>query len=87
MIEAWMCGKPVIGADIASTRCIIDPGIDGWLVRPFDADDLAAKILDLLSDPIKRQSFGAHGRAKVLARYTWDRVTDVWEEALRTASP
>ena len=24
MIEAWMCGKPVIGADIASTRCIIE---------------------------------------------------------------
>jgi glycosyltransferase involved in cell wall biosynthesis len=79
MIEAWMCGKPVIGADIASTRCIVESGVDGWMARPFDARDLAAKILDLLVDPPKRVAFGEHGRAKVLSRYTWDRVTDVWE--------
>lgn len=82
MIEAWMCGKPVIGADIASTRCIIEPGVDGWTVRPFDAGDLASKILDLLADPDKREAFGRRGRDKVLARYTWERVTDVWEETL-----
>jgi glycosyltransferase involved in cell wall biosynthesis len=78
MIEAWICGKPVIGGDIASTRCIIDPGMDGWLVKPFDAVELAAKILDLFADPQKRAMFGERGRAKVLARYTWDRVTDAW---------
>jgi glycosyltransferase involved in cell wall biosynthesis len=86
MIEAWMCGKPVIGADIASTRCIIDSGVDGWTARPFDASDLASKILDLLADPTKRALFGARGRAKVLSRYTWDRVTDVWESSLQQAA-
>ncbi len=86
MIEAWMCGKPVIGADIASTRCIIDSGVDGWTAKPFDAPDLAEKILDLLADPAKRAKFGARGRAKVLSRYTWDRVTDVWEASLHQAA-
>lgn len=79
MIEAWMCGKPVIGGDIASTRCIIDPGVDGWIVKPFDASDLAAKILDLLANPGKRASFGERGQKKVLERYTTERVTDTWE--------
>lgn len=79
MIEAWMSGKPVIGGNIASTRCIIDPGVDGWLATPFDASDLAGRILDLISDPRKRAAFGERGRAKVLARYTWDRVADSWE--------
>jgi glycosyltransferase involved in cell wall biosynthesis len=83
ILEAWMCGKPVIGADIASTRCIIEAGMDGWMVRPFDADDLAAKILDLLADPGKRESFGRRGRDKTLSRYTWERVTDAWEETFR----
>jgi len=86
MIEAWMCGKPVIGADIASTRCIIDHGVDGWTAKPFDATDLADRILDLLADPAKRAGFGERGRTKVLSRYTWDRVTDVWESALRRAA-
>jgi len=86
MIEAWACGKPVIGADIASTRCIIDSGVDGLTVKPFDAPDLAAKILELLTDPEKRASFGERGRRKVIARYTWDRVTDVWEGSFRRAA-
>jgi glycosyltransferase involved in cell wall biosynthesis len=79
LLEAWTCEKPVIGADIAATRCIIDAGVDGWTVKPFDATDLAAKILDLLADADKRNSFGRRGRSKVLARYTWERVTDAWE--------
>jgi glycosyltransferase involved in cell wall biosynthesis len=86
MIEAWMCGKPVIGADIAPTRCIIDYGVDGWTAKPFDSSDLADKILDLLADPAKRELFGNRGRAKVLSRYTWNRVTDVWEATFRNAA-
>jgi glycosyltransferase involved in cell wall biosynthesis len=79
LIEAWMCGKPVIGGDTASTRCIIEPGVDGLIVTPFDSAQLAEGILELLADPSKRAAFGARGRDKVLSRYTWDRVTDVWE--------
>jgi glycosyltransferase involved in cell wall biosynthesis len=86
MIEAWVCGKPVIGADIASTRCIIDSGVDGWTAKPFDAANLAERILDLLVDPAKRAAFGERGRAKVLSRYNWDRVTDVWESTLQRAA-
>jgi len=86
MIEAWMCGKPVIGADIASTRCILDSGVDGWTAKPFDASSLAERILDLLADPAKRRAFGERGRAKVLARYSWDKVTDVWESTLQRAA-
>ena len=86
MIEAWMCGKPVIGADIASTRCIVESGVDGWTAKPHDAPSLADRILDLLADPAKRARFGERGRAKVLSRFTWDRVTDVWESALRRAA-
>ena len=83
MIEAWMCGKPVIGSDIASTRCIIDAGENGLLATPFDAADLAQKILELLSDAAKRAAFGTRGRAKVLERYTWEIVTDRWEATFR----
>lgn len=86
MLEAWMCGKPVIGADIASTRCIVESGVDGWMATPFDSRNLAEKILDLLADPAKRAAFGQRGRAKVLSRYTWDRVTDVWESAFQKAA-
>jgi len=85
-VEAWMCGKPVIGGDIASTRCVIDRGVDGWTATPFDPKDLARKIFDLLDDPDKRAWFGERGREKALSRYTWERVTDVWETTLTAAA-
>jgi glycosyltransferase involved in cell wall biosynthesis len=86
MLEAWVCGKAVIGADIASTRCIIEPGVDGLTVKPFDAEDLCAKIMALIADPAKRARFGERGREKVLARYTWDKVTNAWEAAFKRAA-
>ena len=56
------------------------------MASPNDATNLAERILDLLADPAKRAAFGERGRAKVLARYTWDRVTDAWEETLGRVS-
>ena len=83
LVEAWMCAKPVIGADIAATRSLIEHGHDGWIVAPFDPPALAARILGLLADPAQRTAFGARGRTKVLAHYTWDRITDTWESTYR----
>jgi glycosyltransferase involved in cell wall biosynthesis len=31
-LEAWLCGRPVVGARIATMECVIDHGIDGLLV-------------------------------------------------------
>jgi hypothetical protein len=37
----------------------------------------------LLADPRRRAAVGAAGRAKTLARFTWDRATDRVEAAYR----
>jgi glycosyltransferase involved in cell wall biosynthesis len=86
LLEAWMCAKPVIGANIPATRSLVDHGGDGWLVAPFDAADLAARITSLLADPETRAAFGRRGRAKVLSRYTWESITDIWEATYRTVA-
>ena len=75
-LEAWMCGKPVIGADIGPTRDVIHDGVDGLLVKPNDSTALAEKIIALLSDPLRREQMGQSGRKKTLARFTWDRIID-----------
>jgi glycosyltransferase involved in cell wall biosynthesis len=72
-LEAWMRGKPVIG----SARCrpvasLIEAGRNGLLAD--GAAELAAHIDALLADPARARTLGAAGRAKVLQRYTWDRI-------------
>jgi glycosyltransferase involved in cell wall biosynthesis len=75
-LEAWMCSKPVIGARIGPTECVIDEGVDGLLVMPDDVADLAHKIVELLSDRERRERMGRSGHEKTLARFTWTQVTD-----------
>ena len=75
-LEAWWCQKPVIGARIGSTQCVIDDGVDGLLVDPKSPEDLAEKIITMLSDRDKREKMGMAGYSKTLARYTWEKVVD-----------
>ena len=78
-LEAWMCGKPVIGADIGPTREVICNGVDGVLVKPNDSAALAEHIIALLSDPVRREQMGQSGRNKTLAQFTWGRIVDKME--------
>ena len=85
-VEAWACGKPVIGARIGAIPTVIDEGRDGLLFTFQDADDLARAIAALLADPARRAQMGQAGRDKVLKNYTWevvaDRVRAVYLEAI-----
>ncbi|MFN8474679.1 MAG: glycosyltransferase family 4 protein [Anaerolineae bacterium] len=73
-LEAWAHGKPVIGARVAGIADVIADGEDGLLV-PFGEPDILAASLDrLLDDATLRAALGERGRAKVLARYTWEAV-------------
>ena len=75
-LDAWMCGKPVIGSRIGSTQCVIEEGADGLLADPEDPQELARAIIKLLSDGGKREKMGMRGRAKTLSHFTWGKVTD-----------
>lgn len=71
-LEAWLAGKPVIGARVWAMDEVIADGVDGLLVPFGDPAATAKAIAGLLADPTRRAQMGAAGRAKVLARYTWD---------------
>ncbi len=74
-LETCLCKKPVFGARIGSTQCVINEGVDGLLVDPADPDDIARAIIELLSDSNMRERMGRNGHAKTIAQYTWDKVT------------
>jgi len=79
-LEAWMCGKPVIGGAIGSTACVVRDGIDGRLVRPDDSRALADCIARLLADEPIRKRMGEAGRVRAQSSFTWDRITDGVEQ-------
>ncbi|MDB5078581.1 MAG: glycosyl transferase group 1 [Chloroflexi bacterium] len=73
-MEAWLCGKPVIGARAGGVPAVISDEQDGLLVEFGSIEDLASKIKTLLGQPELAARFGQAGRAKVLEQYTWQVV-------------
>lgn len=79
-LEAWMMEKPVIGAGIPAVREVITDEVDGLLVQP-NPEAIGEKILFLLDHPRIAHDMGKHGKEKVSARYTWERIAQKTEEA------
>jgi glycosyltransferase involved in cell wall biosynthesis len=75
-LEAWVRGKPVIGARIGAVASVIHDGVDGILVPPDSVRALADAVVALLRHPERRAAMGEAGRRKTLERFTWDRITD-----------
>jgi glycosyltransferase involved in cell wall biosynthesis len=80
LIEPMALGKPVIAADTVECRSPVEPGKNGLLVAPQDAEGLAKAIATIMEDDDKRASMGRWSLTKV-AREFDDRV--VVREALQ----
>ncbi|MCL7453829.1 MAG: glycosyltransferase family 4 protein [Anaerolineae bacterium] len=75
-LEAWILGKPVIGARTPAVSSVIAEGRDGLLANPGDPADLATCIARLAANPEQARRMGSCGRAKVLRQYTTPRIAD-----------
>jgi len=74
LLEAMACGTPVVCTRVASLPEVVDDGITGIIVPPNDPAALGAAIRWLRDHPAEAARLGAAGRARVLDRFTWDRV-------------
>lgn len=81
LIEAMACGRPVIASNLPGVGSLISPGRDGFLVPPGNVEALADAIHAMAVLPVeRRRDMGATGRAKVEARYSWERIGDRIEQ-------
>jgi glycosyltransferase involved in cell wall biosynthesis len=74
LLEAWACGKPVIGAGVGAVASIIAHGVDGLHFAYPQASALADACIRLLGQPAEAKRMGQAGLEKVRGQYTWERV-------------
>ncbi|HEX4333750.1 MAG TPA: glycosyltransferase [Usitatibacter sp.] len=72
--EAMSHGIPAIGSRMGAIVELIEDGVDGFLFEPGDAQDLAAKVTRLWSDPGLSRRMGAAARIKAAQ---WQRASHV----------
>lgn len=72
--EAMAMKKPVVALSNGGTPEVVEHGSCGLLSAPNDIRALADNLVTLLRDAEKRRQFGERGRARVLERFTPDRL-------------
>lgn len=72
IMEAMSHSRPAIAFDICGVSEIIKNGVSGYAVKPFDLDELAAKIEELLRNPDKTIAMGREGYKIFLSKFTFE---------------
>lgn len=76
LLEFAAAGKPIVTSDVGDSRCIVDDGVNGYVVPRFDSVTTAHRILDLLSDSNMARQMGSNGRIRVETEFTMNAMVN-----------
>jgi glycosyltransferase involved in cell wall biosynthesis len=79
ILEAMACGLPIVASRVGGIPDIITNSTHGYLVEVKDTNDIANKILLLLSDEPLRKKISDNNRHFV-KKYTWENVISELEK-------
>lgn len=70
LIEAMAMGLPVVSTRYAGIPELVEDGVTGHLVEPYDLGALAAAVRELLRDAALRERMGKAGRQRVVGGFS-----------------
>ena len=85
LLEAGLCGLPVVSTRIGAIPEVVVDGITGSVVAPDDQRALDAAVVRLLDDPAARSDMGQAAHTRCLERYEIGQVAEQWEAVLARA--
>ena len=85
VLEAMAAGLPIVASGVGGILELIDDGRTGVLVPPGDAVVLAEQLHRLMIDAPRAERLGTAARADALARYSFDRMVDAFEQLYVTS--
>lgn len=80
-LEAMASRLPVVAAEAGAAPEVVPAGEAGILIPPGDDRALAAALVGLLRDPVRRAALGAAGRRRA-ERFDWPLVAERFLEAV-----
>lgn len=83
VLEANMCGVPVVTTNAGGIPFIVEHDVTGWMVPCDDDAALAEGALTLLRDQARAQRIARQARAVCEERYVWSAVGPKWLRAYR----
>lgn len=83
-IEAMSCGLPVIASKYAgSTYDLIQDGVNGFVVDPYNIEDMAEKTKILIENPELRKKMGENAKRTIQEKFTLEKSAQGFLEAVK----
>jgi glycosyltransferase involved in cell wall biosynthesis len=86
MVQAMLCGLPVVVSDVGDSSDLAVNGINGYLVKDRQPENFAACYEHILSDPVRRQGMSKSSR-QISERHEVRNVSRAWDEILGGVTP
>ncbi len=88
--QALITGKPVISYDVGGAREVVIPQETGYLLPRDSVEPLAAAVIELASQPDRRERYGQTGRQRFQQQfrhqYMTEQIRDVYAQVLKQRS-
>ncbi|KAA3621683.1 MAG: glycosyltransferase family 1 protein [Flavobacterium sp.] len=75
-IEAMALQKAVVNTNYGWAEELIDHGINGYKIDPFDIDAYVTTIIELFNEPERVQEIGKEGRKKIELTFALDQIVE-----------
>ena len=80
LLEAMAVGCPIVATDVGGVSKVIEDKRDGLLVAPRDPGQLAAAVINLLSDENLRKQYARKGLQKFKEKFSAEIMTRQYEK-------
>jgi glycosyltransferase involved in cell wall biosynthesis len=80
LLEAGLAGLPIVASRMPGCNDVVEDGWNGHLVPPHDADALASRVIELLSDSARARAMGCRSIDMVRERFALPWVVDQYVE-------
>jgi glycosyltransferase involved in cell wall biosynthesis len=84
IVEAMLCGKPVIAAKAGGVIELVEDGITGFLVKPGESQELADVIHNCWQESIKTTNIANNGRIIASQRFDVKIINQQIQELLKS---
>ncbi len=65
LLEASYAGLPCVAFDVGGNKEIVEDNQTGYIITPFDTNQMAFRIIDMINNPKRTKEMGQRARKKV----------------------
>jgi len=79
-LEGMACGVPAVCSKVGGVPEVITDGVEGFLVPPRDVPTMAARVLQILTDPERQRQMGGAARRRALTQFCATKIIPLYEK-------